>query len=97
VHMMLHRQLPDRQPIDPRVASDRGEQLHPRPHHLRPPSVITSRSMITVKRGQIKPSQPPQRVGKWGQIRLSQPSRNVVPVEPLQTVTVGPTQAVTAS
>jgi hypothetical protein len=59
--------------------------------------VITNPSVITIKWGQIKPSQPPRRVGKWGQISPSQRAGNLVLMEPPQTVTVGPTQAVTAT
>ena len=39
------------------------------------------------------PSQPPRHVSDWGQIRPAQQRVTVVPVEPLQPVTVGPTQA----
>jgi hypothetical protein len=52
--------------------------------------------VITVKWGHIKPSQPPRRVDRWGQIRPSQQRGNLAPVEPLQAVTVGPNQTVTA-
>jgi hypothetical protein len=48
VHPVLGRKLPNRQPVDPRIASDRGEQLHPRSHPSTP-SVITNRLVITVK------------------------------------------------
>src|SRR5215211_28235 len=48
VHPVLGRKLPNRQPLDPRIASDRGEQLHPRSHPSTP-SVITNRLVITVK------------------------------------------------
>ena len=37
VHVILLGQLANRALLNPRVASDRGKQLHPRPHHLRPP------------------------------------------------------------
>ena len=40
VHVISVSQLADRALLDPRVAPDRGEQLHPRPHHLQAPSVI---------------------------------------------------------
>jgi hypothetical protein len=54
--------------------------------------------VITDKWGNFKPSQPPQRVGEWTKSGhhdddLDTPSQ----VGPLQTVTVGPNQAVTAS
>jgi hypothetical protein len=94
VHVIPLRQLADRALLDPRVASDRGEQLHPRPHPPTP-SMITSPSVITVKWGQIKPSQPPRRVGRWGQIRPSQREGAAARVGPHQTVRPGPTQAVT--
>jgi glutamate--cysteine ligase len=93
---MLVSQLPDRRTINPGIAPDRSEQLHPRLHPPAP-SVITNQSVITFRRGQFKPSQPARRVGNWGQIKPSRRRLHAVPVEPLQAVTVGPTQAVTAT
>ncbi len=58
VHLMPVVQLADRALLDPRIASDRGEQLHP--------------SLITVEWGPFTPSQPPRRVGRWGQVGGSQ-------------------------
>jgi hypothetical protein len=55
MHVMLRSQLADRQTVDPRVASDRREQLHTRPHPSAP-FVITSPSVITLRWGQFKPS-----------------------------------------
>lgn len=37
MHPILGSQLTDRQPVNPRVASDRGEQIHLRPHPPTPP------------------------------------------------------------
>jgi hypothetical protein len=49
--------------------------------------------MTTVRRGQIKPSQPHRRVDGWGQVKPSSPSRTSGCLGPLQAVTPGPTQA----
>jgi hypothetical protein len=59
--------------------------------------VITNRLVITVKWGHFKPSQPPRRVGEWAKSGRHDDLDTPSQVGPLQTVTVGPTQAVTAS
>jgi ATP-dependent exoDNAse (exonuclease V) alpha subunit len=59
--------------------------------------VITNRLVITVKGGHFKPSQPPRRVGEWAKSGRHDDLDTPSQVGPLQTVTVGPTQAVTAT
>jgi hypothetical protein len=82
VHMMPLRQRPNRQTLDPLIASDRGEQLHPGLHPAAP-LMINNQLLITTVR--------------WGHFRPSQPARRVTKVGPNQTVTPGPNQTVTAT
>jgi Winged helix-turn helix len=97
VHVIPIRQLPNRASFDSRITPDRGEQLHSRPQLSGPFRDHQSVGDHDQARGQFKLSQPPRRVGNWGQIRPSQHGRQVVPVEPPQAGTVGPNQSVTAS
>ena len=96
VHPVLGRKLPNRQPLDPRIASDRGEQLHPRSHPSTP-SVITNRLVITVKWATSSRHNRPGVSASGPNQAVTTTSTRPPQVGPLQTVTVGPTQAVTAN
>ena len=52
--------------------------------------------LLTVRWGQLKPSQPSRRVARWGQIRPSQRHPAASQVGPLQAALPGPNQVVTA-
>jgi hypothetical protein len=53
--------------------------------------------LLTVRWGQLKPSQPSRRVARWGQIRPSQRHPAASQVGPLQAALPGPNQVVTAT
>src|SRR6188472_3484394 len=53
--------------------------------------------LLTVRWGQLKPSQPSRRVARWGQIRPSQRHPAASQVGPLQAALPGPNQVVTAN
>jgi hypothetical protein len=67
--MMLVRQRPNRQPLNPAIAANRRELLQldlTRQPHLRDQRSGLSGCVITVMWGQFEPSQPPRLVAKMG-------------------------------
>ena len=98
MHTMLVGQRPNRQPINPMIAANHRELLHPEPHP--PPHLRDQQSGLS---GHVSPSGGASSnrhnhrgvSPRWGQIRPSHQHPAATPAEPLQGVHPGPSQAVT--